>query len=114
MINKRTVCQTVINKTIHEESKNWKPCNKNCSGTQMEDKERAGTAKSTCGENSAQSLLLISLHVTLENIRGRAGSPGTDEVSRLFDGQNFNLSGFNQIQKASGFCQVIVQYIIDQ
>lgn len=79
-----------------------------------EDKEGEGAAKRSCCENNVESMLVVSLAVTMEKTMGRAGSAATDEVIHLLHQENFNLSVFKQMIKASGDCQIITQDVIDQ
>lgn len=70
--------------------------------------------ETACRENHVECLLVITLAVTWEELRGRAGSAFTDEVINLLHQDNFNLSVFNEMIKNSGDCLVITQDLIDR
>lgn len=74
-----------------------------------------GADNETCvRENNVEHLLVVFLAVTLEKIFVTAGFAANDEVINLFQEEKFNRSGFKQMIKTSGGCQVISQDVIDR
>lgn len=103
--NQRRMSQTISHGQADDQFENSPPINDNCSWTKKEDKEGEGASRSAWSENSVERMLVVSLAVKLEKIRGWGKSADTDEFIKLLHQENFNLLVFKQMIKNSGDCQ---------
>lgn len=97
----RRMHQTIRQKRTDDQYEKWQASREKCCGRKEEGKEGARTANRACGEIDTESLLMVSLAVTLGKVRRRAGSAATDEFANLLHQQKFNLSVFKQRIKTS-------------
>ena len=71
------------------------------------------TATNTGGA-MVQRMVVISIAVTLDKMRGEMGSRATDELIELLHSENFDLEMFKNMIKSWEDCQVITANVIEQ
>ena len=74
---------------------------------------RDRTATNTGGA-MVQRMVVISIAVTLDKMRGEMGSRATDELIELLHSENFDLEMFKNMIKSWEDCQVITANVIEQ
>lgn len=72
------------------------------------------TAETGTGGAMLQRMVVISIAVTLEKMRGAMGSRATDELIELLHNDNFDLDMFRNMIKTCADCQLITANVIEQ
>lgn len=104
--------QNVTHRTTEEQSRNWLSGNHNFLTRKDCGKEVAILAETKLLEHSVERLLVVSLAVSLDKIRHRAGSAVTDEFINILHQENFNQAVFMEMIKKSGDCKAINEDVI--
>jgi len=115
--------QTVEQPPIVENSGQW------CAKEQVDDNQGSGGGKrettkdgdasdtgtpSSAGRPFMQRLVVVSMAVSLEKVRGLAGNNATNEIIELLHNDNFNLEMFRTMVKSSCDCKRITKDVIEQ
>ena len=114
-----TMSQTVQQEPMEENSDQCPASNQlgQLQGTRPEKREktegrRAGATET--GTPMVQRLVVVSIAVSLEKMRGSGGTSATNELIDLLHNDNFNLELFRRMIKSSSDCRSITQGVIEQ